>query len=92
MTTGVVVRCIFFAGNQQFRVEKLSVVTRANLVDRGGVKVDEDRARDVFSTTGLSEDGIELATIVEGLRIRIGTSILLETVLEEVAGSLLVGR
>jgi len=67
-------------------VEKLSVVTRANLVDWGGVEINKDRTRDIFSGSGLCKDGIELATIVKVLRIRIGATIFRKAVLEKVAG------
>lgn len=85
MTTSIVVGCILLAADQQLGVEQLSVVTGADLIDRAGVQVDEDGSGDVFAGTGLREDGIELAAVMEGLGIRIGAAILLETVLEEVA-------
>jgi hypothetical protein len=66
-------------------MEELPVVASADLIDRAGVQVDEDGSGDVFARTGLREDGIELAAVVESLGIRVGTAILLETVLEEVA-------
>lgn len=84
MTTGIVVGSILLAADQQLGVEELSVVTGADLIDRAGVQIDEDGPRDVFAGTGLGEDGIELAAVVEGFGIRIGTAILLETMLEEV--------
>lgn len=84
MTTGVVVGSIFLAADQQLGVEELSVVTGADLIDRAGVQVDKDGSGDIFAGTGLGEDRIELAAVVEGLGIRIGTAILLKTVLEEV--------
>jgi hypothetical protein len=91
MATRVVVCRVFLARNQQLGMEQLSVIARADLVNRGGVEVDEDRTRDVFSAARLCEHSIELAAIVEGLRIGVGTSILLEAVLEQVAGYILVG-
>jgi len=86
MTTGIIVRSILLTANQQFRVEKLSVITSANLVDWGGVEIDEDRAWDVFSGSSLCEDGIQLAAIVKVLRIRVRATIFRKTVLEKVAG------
>jgi hypothetical protein len=85
VTTRVVVGRVLLATDQQLRVEELSVVTSADLIDRAGVQVDEDGSGDVFARAGLREDGVELAAVVEGLGIRVGTAILLETVLEEVA-------
>lgn len=85
VTTGVVVGRVLLTANQQLGVEELSVITGADLIDRAGVQVDEDGSGHVFARAGLSEDGIELAAVVESLGIRIGTTILLEAVLEEVA-------
>ena len=48
MTTGVVVGCILLPANQKFGVKQLSVAACADLIDRGGVKIDEDGSRDVF--------------------------------------------
>jgi len=66
-------------------VEKLSVITSANLIDWGGVEINEDRTRDVFSRPSLREDGVELSAIVKVLRIRVGATIFRKTVLEKVA-------
>ena len=71
-------------------MEQLAVIARANLVNGRGIKINEDRARDIFAASSLSEDGIELAGVVEGFRVRVGTSVLLETMLEEVPSQLLV--
>lgn len=65
-------------------MEQLPVITGADLVDRRGIKVDEDGPRDVFAATSFSEDSVQFSGVVEGSRIRIGTPILLQTVLEEV--------
>jgi hypothetical protein len=85
VTTRIVVGRVLLAADQQLRVEQLSVITSADLIDGTGVQVDEDRSGDVFARTGFGEDGIELAAVVESLGIRVGTAILLEAVLEEVA-------
>ena len=71
-------------------MEQLAVVTSANLVDGRGVEIDEDRARDIFAAASLSEYGIELAGVVECLGVRVGTTILLETVLEQVPAFTLI--
>ena len=82
MSTSIVVCSILLTADQQLRVEKLAVITGANLVDRRGVKIDEDRARDVFAAVGLGEDSIELSRVVKSLGVRIRPTILLEAVLE----------
>lgn len=86
MTTSIVIRRVFLSRDQQLRVKQLSVITSSDLINGGGVEIDEDRTRDVFAATSFREDGIELAAIMKSLRIRVGTSILLEAVLEKVAG------
>jgi hypothetical protein len=85
MTTSVVVGSIFLSADQEFRVEQLSVITGADLVDGGGVEIHEDRSRHVFSIAGLCEDSVEFTGFVDILRIWVGTTILLETMLEKVS-------
>jgi len=65
-------------------MEELAVITSADLVDWGGVEIDKDGARDVFAAASLSEDGIELSGVVEGLCVGVRTTILLEAMLEQV--------
>ena len=90
VTTSIVVGRILLTADQQLRMEQLAVVTSANLVDGRGVEIDEDRARDIFAAASLSEYGIELAGVVECLGVRVGTTILLETVLEQVPAFTLI--
>lgn len=84
MTSSIVVGCVLLAADQQLWVEQLAVITSADLVNGGGVKVDEDGSRDIFATSSLREDGIELARVVESLRVGIRPTILLQAVFEEV--------
>ncbi len=63
----------------------MSVVASSNLVDWGGVKVDEDGARDVFVVAGLVEEGLKGPRIAN-LSVGIRTTICLEAVFEKVAG------
>jgi hypothetical protein len=51
------------------------------------VQIDKDGAGDVFSAAGLREESLERATLCLVLRIGVGTSIGLETMLEEIAGN-----
>lgn len=84
MTSSIVVGCVLLAADQQLWVEQLAVITSADLVNGGGVKVDEDGSRDIFATASLREDGVELARVVESLRVGIRPTILLQAVFEEV--------
>jgi hypothetical protein len=84
VTSSIVVGCVLLAADQQLGVEQLAVITSADLVNGGGVKVDEDGSRDIFATASLREDGIELARVVESLRVGIRPTVLLQAVFEEV--------
>ena len=90
MSARIVIGGILLSTDQQLGVEQLAVITRANLVDGRGVKINEDGARDIFSASSFSENSVELARVVEGFRVRVRTSVFLETMLEEVPSPLLV--
>lgn len=90
MPARIVVGGVLLSTDQQLGVEQLAVIARADLVDRRGVKINEDGARDIFSASSFSENGVELAGVVEGFRVRVRTSVFLETMLEEVPSPLLV--
>lgn len=85
MPSCIVVGRILLSADQQLGVEKLAVITSADLIDRRGVKVDEDGTRDIFAAASLGEDGIELARVVERLRVGIRTTVLLQAMFEEVS-------
>jgi len=65
-------------------MEQLAVITSADLVDGGGVKIDEDGPRDIFATASLCEDGVELAGVVESLRVGIRAAILLQAMFKKI--------
>jgi hypothetical protein len=84
VTTGVVVGSIFLAGDQLFRVEQLTVGSGADLIDDGGLEVDEDGTGDVLASTSLGEEGVEgIITTADGL-VRGHLAVRLNTVLEAV--------
>jgi hypothetical protein len=83
----IIVGCVLLTADQQLGVEQLAVVTSADLVDWRRVEVDEDGTRDIFAAASLREDGIKLAGVVEGLRVRIRATILLQAVFEEISCS-----
>jgi hypothetical protein len=99
--TPTVVGGILLSADQELGVEQLAVGSRSNFVNglrrevsRGRpkllgvayrrVQIDEDGTRNVFSASGFSEKGLVGATF-RRVRIRVGTSIGLETVLKQVA-------
>ena len=71
MSTGEVVGSVFFTADELLRVEELTVSTGSDLVDHGGLEVDEDGTRDVFPCAGLAEEGVEsIVTSSNGLVTR----------------------
>jgi hypothetical protein len=65
-------------------MEELAVITGANLVDWRGVEINKDGTRDIFAAASLREDSIELTGVVEGRRVRIRATVLLQAMFEEV--------
>ena len=84
VTTGVVVSGIFLSGNQLLGVEELTVGSGSDLIDDGGLQVDEDGTGNVLSGTSLREEGVErVVTTTDGL-VRRHLTVGLDTVLEAV--------
>merc|ERR1712179_742983 len=54
-----VVGGILFAGDQLFRVEKLTVGTSTDLIDNSWLQIDEDGSWDVLSSSSFAEEGVE---------------------------------
>lgn len=68
VTTGVVVGCILFAGDQLFRVEELTVGTGSDLINNSWLKINEDGSWDMFPCSGLAEESVEgVVTSTNGL-------------------------
>ena len=68
MTTGVVVGGVLLAGDQLLGVEELTVGTGTDLIDDGGLQIDEDGTWDVLASAGLGEEGVEgIVTTTDGL-------------------------
>jgi hypothetical protein len=82
VTTGVVVGGIFLTGDQLLRVEQLAVGTSADLIDDGGLKIDEDGTGYVLTSTGLGEESVE--RVVTSLVLRGDVTIGVDTVLHAV--------
>ena len=59
VTTGVVVRGVLLTGDDLLGVEQLAVGAGADLVDHGGLEIEEDGAGDVLASTSLGEEGVE---------------------------------
>ena len=59
VAAGEVVGGVLLAGDELLGVEELAVGAGSDLVDDGGLEVDEDGARHVLSGAGLGEEGVE---------------------------------
>ena len=82
MTTGEVVGGILLTGDELLWVEELSVGAGSDLIDDGGLEIEEDSAGDVLASTSLGEEGVEsVVTATDGLIGR-HLTVRLDTVLE----------
>ena len=59
VSTGEIVGGIFFAGDQLFGVEELTIGARANFVDDRRFQIEEDTSRHMFSSARFGEECIE---------------------------------
>jgi len=59
MTTCVIVGSILLSGDELFGMEQLTVSASADLIDYGWLEIDEDSPWDVFTGSGLTEEGVE---------------------------------
>jgi len=84
VSSSIVIGGILLAGDQLLGVEKLSVGTGSDLIDDSGLEINEDGSRNVLSSAGLREKGVErVITTTDGLvgwHLAVG----LDTVLEAV--------
>ena len=83
-TTGEVVGSILLTGDQLFRVEQLTVSTRADLVDHRRLQVDEDAPRHVLAGARLGEEGVERVITATDRLVARHLAVRLNTVLEAV--------
>ncbi len=68
VTTGEVVSSVLLPGDQLFRVEQLTVGSGPDLIDDGGLQIDEDGTGDVLPGTSLGKEGVEsIITTTDGL-------------------------
>lgn len=84
--TGIVVGSILLAADQKLRVEERAVLPSADLINGGGVEVDEEGSRHVFAVAGLGEEGLVRTRIADVRVVGVGTTIMAKAVLEQVAG------
>lgn len=63
MSSGIVVCRILFSAYQKLWVKERTVFTGANLVNWGGIEINEDTSWDIFASASLREKGLEGAAI-----------------------------
>jgi len=67
VTSGEVVGGILLSGDELLGVEELSVGSGSDLIDNGGLKIEEDGSGDVLTGTSLGEEGVEsIITTTDG--------------------------
>ena len=59
VTSGEVVGGILLTGDELLGMEQLSVGTSSDLIDNGGLEIEEDGSGDVLTGTSLGEEGVE---------------------------------
>jgi len=82
VTTGEVVGGIFLTRDELLGVEKLSVGASSDLIDDGGLEIEEDSAGDVLASTSLGEEGVESVVTTTDSLIGRHLTVRLDTVLE----------
>jgi len=82
MASREIVAGIFLARDQLLGMEQLTVGTRADLIDDGGLQINEDGTRNVFSRTSLTEEGVETIIATANGLVRGHLAIGLNAVLE----------
>jgi len=74
----------FLAGDELLGVEELAVRAGADLVDHGGLEIEEDAAGDVLAGTSLGEEGVESVVAAADGLVGGHLAVRLDTVLEAV--------
>jgi hypothetical protein len=68
MSSGEVVGGVFLSGDELLGVEELSVGSGSNLINDGGLEIEENGSGDVLASTSLGEEGVEsIITTSDGL-------------------------
>ena len=82
MSSGEVVGSIFFTGDELLWMEQLSVGSGSDLIDNGWFEIEEDGSWDVFTSTGLGEEGVESIVTTTDRFIGWHLTVWLDSVLE----------
>jgi len=82
MSSGEVVGGILLSGDELLGMEELSVGSGSDLIDNGGLEIEEDATGDVLASTSLGEEGVEsiitTANSLVGWHLTVGLDSVLE--------------
>lgn len=84
MTTSIVICRILLTADQKFGVEELTVIASTNLINRGGIEVDEDGPWDIFALASLCEESLERTSFADVLGLGIRATISFEAMLKQI--------
>jgi hypothetical protein len=82
MSTGEVVSGVLLARDELLRMEELSVGASSDLIDDGGLEIEEKAARNVFASTSLREEGVESVITTANSLVGWHLSVRLDSVLK----------
>jgi len=82
VTSGEVVGGGFLSGDELLGVEEVSVGAGSDLIDNGGLEIEEDAAGHVLASTSLGEEGVESVVATTDGLVRWHLTVGLDTVLE----------
>jgi hypothetical protein len=82
VTTGEVVGGVFLTGDELLGVEQLAVGASADLIDNGGLEIEEDATGNVLAGTSLREEGVESIVATTDSLVGGHLTVGLDTVLE----------
>jgi hypothetical protein len=82
VASGEVVGGVLLAGDELLGVEELSVGAGSDLIDNGGLEIEEDAAGNVLASTSLGEEGVESVVATTDGLIGWHLTVRLDTVLE----------
>lgn len=85
---GIIVSCIFLAGDELLGVEELPIGSHANLVDDGGFQVDKYGTGHVLASPGLGEERVEGVIATSKGLVRGHLAIRLDTMLKAIIESI----
>lgn len=73
VSSSIVVRCIFFAVDQEFWVEEVAVSAMADFVNWRRVKVNKNGSGNIFASAGFGKEGLVSTSITDifGIWVRV---------------------